>query len=50
VDDTGDGPSAQTRPHLALAGRGRRRRCHAVWIDDRDGSPDVYHARRACGP
>jgi hypothetical protein len=50
VDDTGDGPSAQTRPHLAVSGRGRRRRCHAVWVDDRDGSPDVYHARRACGP
>jgi len=50
VDDTGDGPSAQTRPQLTIAGRGRRRRCHAVWVDDRDGSPDIYHARRACGP
>jgi len=49
VDDTGDGPSAQTRPRLAIARHGRRRVCHAVWEDDRDGDPDVYVARRPCG-
>jgi hypothetical protein len=49
VDDTGDGPSAQTRPRLATARHGSRRVCHVVWEDDRDGDPDVYAARRPCG-
>jgi len=49
VDDTGAGPSAQTRPRIATARRGRRRVCHAVWEDDRDGSPAIYAARRSCG-
>jgi hypothetical protein len=49
VDDTGDGPSAQTRPRLATARHGRRRVCHVVWEDDRDGDPDVYAAHRPCG-
>jgi hypothetical protein len=49
VDDTGGGPSAQTRPALALARRGNRRVCHVAWEDDRDGAPGVYVARRPCG-
>lgn len=49
VDDTGDGPSAQTGPRLAIARHGRRRVCHVVWQDDRDGPSAVYAARRACG-
>jgi hypothetical protein len=49
VDDTGDGASAQTRPSLAIARRGNRRVCYVAWEDDRDGDPDVYLARRACG-
>lgn len=49
VDDTGDGPSAQTRPRLATSRHGRRRVCHVVWEDDRDGEPDVRTARRPCG-
>jgi hypothetical protein len=49
VDDTGAGTSAQTRPHLALARRGRKRLCYVVWEDDRNGTSDVYLARRACG-
>jgi len=49
VDDTGSGRSAQTRPALALARHGRRRVCYVVWEDDRDGDPNVYLARRACG-
>jgi len=49
VDDTGPGPSEQSRPSLALARRGKRRLCYAVWEDDRDGTSDVYLARRGCG-
>lgn len=49
VDDTGDGSSSQARPALALSGTGRRRRCLVVWEDDRNGNPDVYLSRRACG-
>ncbi len=49
VDDTGDGPSAQVRPRIATARHGRRRTCHVVWEDDRDGEPNVYAARRPCG-
>lgn len=44
VDDTGAGPSEQTRPHLAWAGGF----CYAVWEDDRNGTPDVYLGRRSC--
>jgi predicted amidohydrolase len=51
VDDTGTGASEQTRPALALAGRGPRRTCIVVWEDDRGGDADVYLARRPCsGP
>jgi hypothetical protein len=49
VDDTGGGPSAQTRPALATARHGKRRACYVAWEDDRDGQPDVYLARRPCG-
>jgi len=49
VDDTGDGVSAQTRPSLAIARRRNRRVCYVAWEDDRNGDPDVYLARRACG-
>jgi hypothetical protein len=48
VDDTGDGASEQSRPSLAIAGAGRRRRCLVVWEDDRNGNADVYLARRDC--
>ncbi len=49
VDDTGTGTSAQTRPSLAIGGRGGRRRCYVAWEDDRNGDRDVYLARRPCG-
>lgn len=49
VDDTGAGPSHQSRPSLALAGRGKQQRCLVAWEDDRDGVAAVYLARRACG-
>jgi predicted amidohydrolase len=48
VDDTGSGTSAQTRPSLAVAGHGSHRRCFVAWEDDRNGTSDVYVARRAC--
>lgn len=48
VDDTGTGSSAQTRPSLALQGRGKRRRCVVAFEDDRDGTRDVWLARRPC--
>ena len=49
VDDTGPGASAQSRPSLALGRRGKRRLCYVAWEDDRDGTSDIYLARRACG-
>jgi len=49
VDDTGTGVSEQSRPNLAIAGHGARRRCHVVWEDDRDGTSAIYTARRGCG-
>jgi predicted amidohydrolase len=49
VDDTGAGRSAQTRPAIAIARHGKQRACYVAWEDDRDGDPDVYVARRACG-
>lgn len=48
VDDIGAGRSAQTRPRLAIAGKGSRRRCLVVWEDDRDGTRDVRLASRPC--
>jgi hypothetical protein len=48
VDDTGAGTSEQTRPHLAVTGQGRARRCYVVWEDTRDGGSDVYLGRRGC--
>ena len=33
----------------AIARRGNRRVCYVAWEDDRNGNPDVYLARRACG-
>jgi hypothetical protein len=50
VDDTGDGPSNQYRPHLAVAGEGSAARCIVVWEDDRDGRMQIYAASRACIP
>lgn len=50
VDDTGDGPSNQYRPHLAVAGDGSAARCVLVWEDDRDGRMQIYAAARACVP
>lgn len=49
VDDTGSGASEQTRPHLAVTGQGRARRCYVVWEDTRGGTSDVYLGRRGCG-
>jgi predicted amidohydrolase len=48
VDDTGTGTSIQTRPRLAVGGRGPRRMCYVTWEDDRDGTRDIYLARRPC--
>ena len=48
VDDTGDGPSNQYRPHLAVAGTGSDARCVLVWEDDRDGRMQIYTAARTC--
>jgi len=50
VDDTGDGPSNQHRPHLAVAGTGSAARCVVAWEDDRDGAPRIYAASRPCTP
>ncbi len=49
VDDTGSGVSEQSRPSLAIARRGPRRLCYVAWEDDRDGTSDIYLARRGCG-
>jgi hypothetical protein len=49
VDDTGTGSSEQTRPSLAIGGRGSKRTCYAAWEDDRNGDRDVYVAARPCG-
>jgi predicted amidohydrolase len=47
VDDSGDGPSNQYRPDLAVddsdAGG---RMLYVVWEDDRNGTPDIFLARR----
>jgi hypothetical protein len=48
VDDTGGGPSEQTRPSLAIAGKGAKRICHVAWEDDRNGDRDVYVSSRPC--
>ena len=48
VDDTGSGPSEQTRPSLALSGRGAKRICCVAWEDGRNGDRDVYVASRPC--
>jgi hypothetical protein len=48
VDDTGGGHSEQTRPSLALGGRGSKRVCHVVWEDSRNGDRDIYLASRPC--
>jgi hypothetical protein len=50
VDDTGGGPSEQSRPSLAIGGKGSKRTCHVAWEDDRNGDRDVYVASRPCGP
>ena len=46
VDDTGAGHSEQSRPHMAWSAG----LCHVVWEDNRSGNPDVFTARRPCGP
>jgi hypothetical protein len=48
VDDTGTGSSEQTRPSIAIGGRGAKRVCYAAWEDSRNGDRDVYAATRAC--
>jgi hypothetical protein len=48
VDDTGDGPSNQYRPSLAVAGVGADARCVVAWEDDREGRLRVYAAARRC--
>lgn len=48
VDDTGDGPSEQTRPSLAIGGKGSKRMCYVAWEDGRNGDRDVYVASRSC--
>jgi hypothetical protein len=49
VDDTGTGPSEQTRPSLTIGGRGAKRVCYVAWEDGRNGDRDVYVAARPCG-
>jgi hypothetical protein len=49
VDDTGTGWSEQTRPSLAIGGKGAKRVCHVAWEDSRNGDRDVYVASRPCG-
>jgi len=48
VDDTGDGPSEQTRPSLGFGGKGAKRVCYVAWEDSRNGDRDVYVAARLC--
>ncbi|HEY8517913.1 MAG TPA: hypothetical protein VIS07_20570 [Candidatus Binatia bacterium] len=48
VDDTGDGPSYQGKPHLAVVGHGDAARCVVVWEDDREGLMRIYTASRRC--
>jgi hypothetical protein len=48
VDDSGDGPSNQYRPDLAVDDADATgRMLYVVWEDDRNGSSQVYLARRA---
>jgi hypothetical protein len=49
VDDTGTGSSEQSRPSLALGGKGSKRVCYVAWEDSRNGDRDVYVASRPCG-
>jgi hypothetical protein len=49
VDDTGTGTSEQTRPSLAIGGRGRKRICYVAWEDGRNGDRDIYVSYRPCG-
>jgi hypothetical protein len=44
VDDTGGGASEQSRPQLAWAAG----RCYVVWEDNRNGTSDIFLARRSC--
>jgi hypothetical protein len=46
VDDSGDGPSDQYHPDVALVRRRGVTVCHVVWEDTRDGDADVYLATR----
>jgi hypothetical protein len=49
VDDTGTGSSEQSRPSLAIGGRGAKRTCYVAWEDSRNGDRDIYVAARPCG-
>jgi len=49
IDDTGGGPSEQSRPSLAIGGPGVKRVCYVAWADGRNGDRDIYVASRACG-
>lgn len=49
VDDTGTGSSEQTRPSLALGGKGSKRVCYVAWEDSRNGDRDIYVSSRPCG-
>ena len=44
VDDTGGGPSEQTRPRLAWSAG----RCYVAWEDDRSGKSAIFVGRRDC--
>ena len=44
VDDTGGGPSEQTRPRLAWSAG----RCYVVWEDNRSGKSGIFVGRRDC--
>jgi predicted amidohydrolase len=51
VDDSGDGPSNQYRPDLAVDDANPEgRSVYAVWEDDRRGRPAIYLARRLLEP
>jgi hypothetical protein len=49
VDDTGNGTSEQSRPSIAIGGRGAKRVCYVAWEDSRNGDRDIYVASRPCG-
>ena len=47
VDDSGDGPSNQSRPDVSIdTADASGRTVYVVWEDDRNGSADIFLARR----